>query len=129
MGQVVFFRRKSLMGTGQWFNVRENGQALGKLSNGAYFIQAVAPGDHTYSATTEPEIKDKLTLEVDTGETYFVEGGLTKGLVMSVADLTPSTPAAFSKASKDLKLAPAPGPDKDDLSQYPDANAATNAAH
>ena len=28
-GQVVFFRDKTLMGSGQWFNVRENGKALG----------------------------------------------------------------------------------------------------
>ena len=61
-GQVVFFRAKSLMGTGQWFNVRENGAALGKLSNGAYFIQVATPGAHVYTATTEPEAKDHLKL-------------------------------------------------------------------
>ena len=42
MAQVVFFRAKSLAGTGQWFNVRENGQALGKLTNGAYFVVVAA---------------------------------------------------------------------------------------
>ncbi|MEI9891245.1 MAG: hypothetical protein WDN45_12395 [Caulobacteraceae bacterium] len=29
-GQVVFFRGKSVLGTGQWFNVREDGKALGR---------------------------------------------------------------------------------------------------
>ncbi len=102
LGQVVFFRVHSLLGTGQWFNVREDGQALGKLTNGAYFIQIAPPGVHTYTATSEPVFKDSLKLQVDPGETYFVEGILTKGLVIGAADLTPSDRGAFDKASKDL---------------------------
>lgn len=110
-GQVVFFRRKSLLGTGQWFKVREDGRALGKLSNGAYFVQVTRPGLHTYTATEEPEFKDKLKLEVAPGETYYVEGALTKGVILGAADLTPSSAASFAKASKDLKLAAAPEPE------------------
>ena len=127
MGEVVFFRDKTLMGTGQWFNVRENGDALGKLSNGAYFVEVTQPGVHVYTATTEPEAKDKLQMEVDPGQIYFVEGTYDKGVVIPVPDLTPSSHDAFDKASKHLKLAPPAGADggpgdKDDLSQYPDAN-------
>jgi hypothetical protein len=107
-GQVVFFRRKSLLGTGQWFNVREDGKALGKLTNGAYFVQVTSPGPHKYTATTEPELKDHLRLEVDPGETYFVEGTLTKGVVIGTADISPSDRAAFNTASKDLRPAPPP---------------------
>ena len=109
-GQVVFFRRKSLLGTGPWFNVREDGKALGKLTNGAYFVLPAAPGLHTYTAATEPEFKDRLTLKIDAGETYFVEGVLTKGVVIGVADLTPSDRTAFYAAGKALK--PAESPDK-----------------
>jgi hypothetical protein len=105
MGQVVFFRKKSLLGTGQWFNVREDGKALGKLTNGAWFVQQEPPGPHTFTAKTEPEFKDRLTLKVDAGETYFVEGILTHGVVIGVADLTPSDRAAFNDAAKDLKPA------------------------
>lgn len=108
MGQVVFFRRKSLLGAGQWFNVREDGKALGKLTNGAWFVQAVPPGQHTFTAKTEPEFKDRLTLKIDAGETYFVEGVLTHGVVIGVADLTPSDRAAFNAAAKDLKPAEQP---------------------
>jgi hypothetical protein len=104
-GQVVFFRPKSLMGTGQWFKVRENGQEVGKLGNGVYFVQVTSPGVHTYSAKFEPELKDHLTLKVDPGETYFVEGALTGGLVVGAADLTPSTRERFEAAAKDLKPA------------------------
>jgi len=104
----VFFRRKSLLGTGQWFNVREEGKALGKLTNGAYFVLPAVPGLHTYTAATEPEFKDRLTLKIDAGETYFVEGVLTKGVVIGVADLTPSDQAAFYAAVKSLKSAESP---------------------
>jgi len=44
-GQVVFFRPKSVLGTGQWFNVREADKPLGKLTNGAYFASECAAGD------------------------------------------------------------------------------------
>ena len=111
-GLIVFFRPKTVLGTGQWFNVREDGRALGKLSNGVWFAQPVSPGVHTFTAKTEPEFKDSLKLKVDAGETYFVEGVLTKGVVIGVADLSPSDRAAFNAASKTLKPAPPPGEDK-----------------
>jgi hypothetical protein len=103
--QVVFFRPKTVLGTGQWFNVRENGKALGKLTNGDYFVVSATPGLHTYTAKTEPEFNDQLKLQLDAGETYFVEGVLTKGVVIGAADLQPSDHAAFNLASKGLKLA------------------------
>ncbi len=115
-GQVVFFRKKSLLGTGQWFNVREDGKALGKLTNGVWFVQSEPPGSHTFTAKTEPEFKDKLTLKVDAGETYFVEGMLTHGVVIGIADLTPSDRAAFNAAAKDLKPAEPPV-DEDQLKE------------
>lgn len=111
-GQVVFFRKKSLMGTGQWFNVREEGKVVGKLTNGAYFVDVTSPGPHTYTAKLEPELKDHLTIKVDAGETYYVEGALTGGLVIGAADLTPSTHGRFNKAAKGLKPAGEPGKDE-----------------
>lgn len=107
-GQVVFFRARSPLGIGRWFTVRESGKALGKLGNGSYFIQVATPGLHTYTTRLEPELKDHLTLKVDAGETYFVEGALTGGLVLGAADLLPSSPERFEKAAKDLKPAGPP---------------------
>jgi hypothetical protein len=122
-GQVVFFRAKSLMGTGQWFNVREDGKPLGKLVNGAYFVQVATPGLHTYTAVEEPEFKDRLTLKVDPGQTYFVEGALTKALVLGAADLKPSTQARFDKVAKTLQPPP-----KADGAPQPDVAASPAAA-
>lgn len=124
-GQVVFFRRKTLLATGQWFKVRENGVALGKLSNGVYFVDVTAPGIHTYTATMEPEVKDHLRLEVDPGETYYVEGYTTKGVVVGIADLSPSSLEDFARASKRLKLAKPLATNAADLPDHPDD---TNAA-
>jgi hypothetical protein len=118
-GQVVFFRAKSLLGTGQWFKVREAGKPLGKLVNGAYFVQVATPGLHTYTAVEEPEFKDRLTLQVDPGQTYFVEGALTKALVIGAADLKPSTHARFDKVSKTLQ----PAPKADAATPEPDGGA------
>ena len=108
---MVFFRAKSLLGAGQWFRVREAGRPLGKLTNGAYFFQVATPGVHTYSASLEPELKDHLTLKVDPGETYFVEGALTGGLVIGAANLAPSSRDRFNAAAtRGLKLASASEP-------------------
>ena len=104
-GQIIFFRAHSLLGTAQWFNVREEGHVLGKLTNGAYFAEIVDPGLHTYTATEEPEFKDTLKLRVDPGQTYYVEGILTKGLVLGAADLTPSDKIKFQKSAKGMKPA------------------------
>ncbi|MEI9892060.1 MAG: DUF2846 domain-containing protein [Caulobacteraceae bacterium] len=104
MGQVVFFRKKSMTGI-QWFSVREKGEALAKLNSGTYFIVALPPGEHEFTARSEPELKDHLTLKVDAGETYYVESVMTHGLVLGAADLTPSDKARFDTVSADLKPA------------------------
>jgi hypothetical protein len=102
-GQVIFFRKHALTSIGQWFRVREGGKAIGKLSNGSYFVQNTTPGVHTYSAVFEPEFKDKLRLEVDAGETYYVQGTTTVALVVGAADLVPSDRATFEAATKHFK--------------------------
>ena len=108
MGQVVFFRQKSMNNAGFWFNVREEGQALGKLTNGAWFAVPVKPGLHSFTAVSEPEFKDRLTLRVDPGETYFVEALMTHGVMIGVADLTPSDKARFDALSGQMNADPSP---------------------
>ena len=105
-GEVVFFRKRSVLSLGQWFKVRENGKAICKLTNGAYCVVVVDPGPHTYTAKFEPELKDHLTLQIGPGDTYFVEGATSKALLVGAADLLPSDQASFADASKHLK----PGP-------------------
>jgi hypothetical protein len=105
-GEVVFFRKKSLLSLGQWFKVRENGKAICKLTNGAYCVVVAEPGRHTYTAKFEPELKDHLTLQIGRGDTYFVEGVTSRALLVGAADLQPSDRASFTHASQHLKPAP-----------------------
>jgi len=121
-GQVVFFRRRSVLSLGQWFKVRENDKAICKLTNGAYCIVVTDPGTHTYTAKFEPEIKDHLTLPVGPGETFFVEGATSKALIVGAADLYPSDQKAFDEASKRLRPAP-PVDAPDDADDKPDTKA------
>jgi hypothetical protein len=125
-GQVVFFRAKSVLALGQWFKVRENGQAICKLTNGVYCIHITDAGTHTYTAKFEPELKDHLTLPVGAGETYYVEGETSKALLVGAADLYPSDKQTFDLASKKLKPAPPVSGNDDDNS--PDEKADTKSS-
>lgn len=125
-GQVVFFRAKSLLALGQWFKVREDGQAICKLTNGVYCIHVTEPGTHTYTAKFEPELKDHLTLPIGAGETYYVEGETSRALLVGAADLYPSDKQRFDLASKKLK--PAAPVSADDKDEVPDEKAGAKPA-
>jgi hypothetical protein len=109
-GEVVFFRKSAFQGSAVWFNVRENGEALGKLTNGVYFVAVEDPGAHAFTAATEN--KDTLKLEVDPGEIYYVEGRITMGMFVGEANLSPSDDATFQKDANHLKLAAQPASEK-----------------
>jgi len=100
MGQVVFYRPSRITGMALSFSVREGGKGVGKLGNGSYFVLAAAPGTHTF--TIESEVTDTLILEVDPGETYYVQQTIGMGIMMGRPRLTPSTSGAFG--AKSLKL-------------------------
>lgn len=99
--QVVFFRPSKMMGGAVGFKVREGEQELGKLRSGNYFIHLAEPGTHEY--TVHSEAKDVLTMEVEEGETYFVQGTISMGVMAGRPNLSPSDEAAFNAVSEKLK--------------------------
>lgn len=101
-GQVVFFRPSKFAGAAVGFIVREGSNELGKLRSGNYFIAAVEPGTHQY--VVHSEAKDALTLEVEAGETYYVQGTIAMGFMVGRPNLSPSDQAAFDAAAPKLKL-------------------------
>ena len=101
--QIVFFRPSKLTGAAIGFKVREGETELGKLRNGKYFVANVEPGTHQY--TVHSEAKDVLTLEVEAGETYYVQGTITMGFMAGRPNLSPSDQAAFDGIAGKLKLA------------------------
>lgn len=59
------------------------------------------------------EAKDILTLEVDAGETYYVVGGITVGVLAGRPNLSPSDAAAFEAVKAELKDVTGQGLDND----------------
>ena len=100
-GQVVFFREKKFVGAAMSYKVREGEAELGKLSNGSYLVLEVEPGTHQYYM--QGETKDVLTLEVEAGETYYVQGGISMGVLAGRPNLSPSDQAAFEAMAPKLK--------------------------
>lgn len=102
-GQIVFFRPSKFVGGAVGYKVREGATELGKLRSGKYFVVAVEPGAHEY--TVHSEAKDILNLEVEAGETYYVQGTITMGILAGRPNLSPSTQEAFEAIADKLKLA------------------------
>lgn len=100
--QIVFFRPSKFTGGAIGFKVREGEQELGKLRSGNYFIHLAEPGTHQY--TVHSEAKDVLTIEVEEGETYFVQGTITMGVFAGRPNLSPSDPGTFDGMADKLTL-------------------------
>lgn len=102
-GRIVFFRPSKFTGAAIGFKVREGETELGKLRNGRYFVADVEPGTHEY--TVHSEAKDVLTMEVEAGETYYVQGTITMGFMAGRPNLSPSDEATFEGMADKLKAA------------------------
>jgi hypothetical protein len=100
-GTVIFYREKSFKGAAVRFKVRENGVELCKLSSGTYCLVQVPAGQHKYEVHSEA--KDALTLEVDSGETYYVKSGISMGFMAGHPNLSPSTKEEFEGMKAKLK--------------------------
>lgn len=101
-GQVVFYRTGSLMGAALGCTVHEGEAEVARLGAGKYYVVAAEPGAHHYF--TEGEATDKLSLEVEADETYFVRCNIGMGVVAGRANLSPSDRATFAPKAKGLTL-------------------------
>ena len=101
-GQVVFFRPGSIMGAALGCTIHEGKTQIARLGSGKYFVIAEAPGKYEFA--THGEATDKLVLEVESGETYFVKCNIGMGVVSGRANLSPSDEATFAKKARGLNL-------------------------
>ncbi|MBY0283580.1 MAG: hypothetical protein K2W81_06410 [Sphingomonas sp.] len=108
-GQIIFYRPG---GAGALIGclVREGDGAdekhLSKLTGNRYFIHLATPGVHKY--WVKSEATDRLTMEVEPGETYFVKCTIAMGIIVGRPNLSPSDLAEFQKKGKKVKpMAPA----------------------
>lgn len=110
---IIFFRPSKFLGAAVGFKVREGTTELGRLRNGKYFVIQVDPGTHVY--TVHSEAKDVLTLEVEAGQTYYVQGAIGMGILAGRPNISPSDAATFEALKPKLKDATGDGiKDKDD---------------
>ena len=100
-GQIVFFRPQNFVGMAISFKVRENDTELGTLSNGKYFIHETNPGPHVY--VVHSEVKDTLVIEVEPGETYYVKGSISMGVMVGRPNISPSDEITFSSSVDKMK--------------------------
>lgn len=101
--QVIFFRRNSFVGGALGGRVRENEVPIGNLTSGKYFLHVTDPGVHTYTVKTE--VTENLTMELEVGETYFVEETVSMGILVGRLNLSPSNANAFDEAYPKMKPA------------------------
>lgn len=99
-GQVVFYRPGSMIGMALTFSIHEGEKGICKIGSGAYCVVPMDRGLHTFSV--QSEVTDTLNLEIENGETYYVEHTIGVGIVAGRPRIRPSDMASFE--SKKLKL-------------------------
>ena len=103
-GQVVFYRKPMVSLVPFNWIAREGKMEICKMVAGTYCVAIVDPGTHTYEVHSEA--KDDLTLEVDAGETYYVVGGISMGVIVNHPKISPAQKIDFDALSAKLKPLP-----------------------
>ncbi|MCX7359117.1 MAG: hypothetical protein NT015_13365 [Alphaproteobacteria bacterium] len=108
-GRIIFFRPGRLAGAVYTYHiveVAEDGDStrdspqIGSLPNGQYFEYAAPPGIHNYNIRGPMAVnldEDRIRLEVESGETYYIEQTVRMGLITGGFRLVPSTQAEFER--------------------------------
>jgi hypothetical protein len=114
-GHIIFFRPSRLSGMIYTYHVVETGDdgkqkkdspVIGDLPNGAAFAVDIEPGIHDYNVTGPMAVNkadDRLRMEVEPGETYYVEQQLRIGLITGGFRLVPADQARFTESHAKMK--------------------------
>lgn len=103
-GEVVFYRKPLFSLVPFNWIAREGKTEICEMEAGTYCIAIVDPGTHTYEVHSEA--KNDLTIEVDDGETYYILGGISMGLVVNHPNISPAQKIDFDALSYKLKSIP-----------------------
>ena len=98
---IIFFREWAFTGGGMSYFITEDTNNIGLLKAGSYFTYRATPGKHTYSAETEA--RSSVTLDIQPGQTYYIEGGIGMGFWAGRPQLSEVTKPVFDKVKSDLK--------------------------
>ena len=102
--QVVFWRPGTIMGAALGCTVRENEDTneIARLGSGKYWVHVTDPGKHVFYTTGEAT--DKLNMELEPDETYFVKCAIGMGVMSGRAQVSPSDRATFAGRAKKMSL-------------------------
>jgi hypothetical protein len=100
-GQIVFYRKPLFSLVSFNWIVRDGKSEICLMEAGTYCVADVDPGTHTYEVHSES--KNDLTLEIDSGETYYVIGGISMGIIVNHPTIAPAQKAQFDALSARLK--------------------------
>jgi len=100
-GQVVFFRKPMFAIVPFNWIVREGGVEICEMVAGTYCVATVQPGTHSYEVHSEAT--NNLTLEIDAGETYYVLGEISLGIIVNRPNILPVDNFKFDAMSAKLK--------------------------
>jgi hypothetical protein len=115
-GHIVFFRPSRLSGAIYAYHIVEvgddgkpakNAPHLADLPNGAASSVDVEPGIHSYNITGPMAVnkaEDRLRMEVEPGETYYVEQTLRVGLITGGFRLVPADATRFQGAKVKMNV-------------------------
>lgn len=95
---VVFYRPNKFAGGAVGIKIRENETDIVKLQSGQYLVLEAEPGAHAYTVKE----KDVTNIETEAGETYFLVGTISMGMMSGKGNLAPSDAAGFEKVLKKL---------------------------
>lgn len=104
-GLVYFYRPSSFIGGGLSYEVKTGETVITTLHNGGYFPYFSAPGEKEFWAKTES--KSSVTLDVKTGQTYYIKGEVGVGFLVGRPHLMIVAPEVAEKEIADCKLIPA----------------------
>ena len=116
---VYFLRESAFTGGGITYFIFEDATKIGLLKSGSYFIHKATPGKHTYLAETES--RAAVTLDIQPGQTYYIEGGVGMGFWAGRPQLTEITKPVADKLLPDLKYIRLATPEETDAYKQKEA--------
>jgi hypothetical protein len=103
-GIVYLYRPSSFIGGGVSYDVKIGDIVITTLYNGGYYPYYSQPGEKEFWAQTES--KSSVTLDVRSGQTYYIKGTIGVGFIVGRPHLMVVAPEIAEKEISDCKLIP-----------------------
>jgi hypothetical protein len=121
VARLVCYREKKFVGSALHHTIYLDGEEIGDLNNGTYFIINAAPGEHKMHADEE---KDVFSFTVEAGKTYYFRTALQMGFWKGHGKIEPVEAQygaqEFAKWKEKGELKYSPDLKKEDILEKPD---------